>query len=458
VKIGELAARSGVPRETIHFYLREGLLPRPQKGGRTVAFYTEAHLERLLLVRRLREEKYLPLAVIRRLLDAPLAADDRDLDALAEVLEILPSPEPASRAPSQAAADEAARRGLLGRGRESGAEDAERRVLALVDDALALDPRSRALTLDDLAVCARDLTEMVGREAALFFEDVIAGGDVGASIVALRVGRGVVARYIAAYRDLAMRRLVDDAVDAIRKGSETVARTAWVPLSRAREADLGLPARVAELRAAAARGDAGAPDALVDLLFACGAVDELAATDARAELHPREAALVAWASHLVDRSASAQRAFERASLASRSPLVDVLAAESRLARAVRVRGRGESFLDEGVAALRALVASDPAAEPDAWARSLASFHRGRLELALPALLGRRARGEAAVAESLRLADALDAAARARLELNAELALARACLERGDAEAAARHEAAAVAIDPSGPVASPRAAT
>ena len=123
-----------------------------------------------------------------------------------------------------------------------------------------------------------------------------------------------------------------------------------------------------------------------------------------------------------------------------------------VARAVRVRGRGESFLDEGVAALRALVASDPVAEPDAWARSLAWFHRGRLELALPAFLGRGARGEAAIAESLRLADALDPAARARLELNAELALARACLERGDAEGAARHGDAAVALDPEGPVA------
>ena len=88
--MAELAAKSGVARETIHFYLREGLLPRPQKGGRTVAYYGEEHLSRLLLIRRLREEKYLPIAVIRRILLAPFASAERDLDALADVLHILP--------------------------------------------------------------------------------------------------------------------------------------------------------------------------------------------------------------------------------------------------------------------------------------------------------------------------------------------------------------------------------
>src|SRR5882757_9868121 len=79
MRMAELARRSGVSRETIHFYLREGLLPRPRKGGKTVAFYDEGHLQRLRLIRRLREEKYLPLVVIRRLLTAGAsAAKDQD--------------------------------------------------------------------------------------------------------------------------------------------------------------------------------------------------------------------------------------------------------------------------------------------------------------------------------------------------------------------------------------------
>src|SRR5512144_1637918 len=98
MRMAELAAKSGVARETIHFYLREGLLPRPEKGGRTVAYYGEEHLERLRTIRRLREEKYLPIAVIRRLLESP--AGERDLDVLADVLHIIPAGDEAGRPPS----------------------------------------------------------------------------------------------------------------------------------------------------------------------------------------------------------------------------------------------------------------------------------------------------------------------------------------------------------------------
>src|SRR5258708_5855632 len=89
MRMAELARRSGVTRETIHFYFREGLLRRAEKGGLTVAYYGEEHLERLRIIRRLREEKYLPIAVIRRLLHSPAAAAERDVDVLADVLHLI---------------------------------------------------------------------------------------------------------------------------------------------------------------------------------------------------------------------------------------------------------------------------------------------------------------------------------------------------------------------------------
>src|SRR5690349_11543233 len=100
MRMAELASRSGVARETIHFYLREGLLPRPEKGGRTVAYYGEEHLDRLRMIRRLREDKYLPIAVIRRILESPAAGAERDVDVLADVLHLIPSSEGGARAPS----------------------------------------------------------------------------------------------------------------------------------------------------------------------------------------------------------------------------------------------------------------------------------------------------------------------------------------------------------------------
>lgn len=63
-KISVLAERSGVSKELIHHYLREGLLPRPRARAR----YEGIHLRLLQSIKRLREERFLPLPVIREIL------------------------------------------------------------------------------------------------------------------------------------------------------------------------------------------------------------------------------------------------------------------------------------------------------------------------------------------------------------------------------------------------------
>ena len=64
----ELADRAGVSIRTVRYYLQQGLLPKPEARG-PGAHYTEEHLDRLLLIKRLQRE-HLPLAEIRRVLDA----------------------------------------------------------------------------------------------------------------------------------------------------------------------------------------------------------------------------------------------------------------------------------------------------------------------------------------------------------------------------------------------------
>lgn len=81
LRMSELAARAGVSIATIKYYIREGLLPPPPvKTGRTMGYYDEAYLERLLLIRRLREVHFLPIRVIRAVLaeqgERPLLADE----------------------------------------------------------------------------------------------------------------------------------------------------------------------------------------------------------------------------------------------------------------------------------------------------------------------------------------------------------------------------------------------
>ena len=69
MKIAELSRRAGVPIPTIKFYIREGMLPRGERTGRTQATYTETHLERLALIGAL-QQAGLTLPVIAQALRA----------------------------------------------------------------------------------------------------------------------------------------------------------------------------------------------------------------------------------------------------------------------------------------------------------------------------------------------------------------------------------------------------
>ena len=69
LKISELAERSGVPVATVRHYLREGLLPEPVKTSRNMAYYPPEFVDRIRLIKQLQEERFMPLRVIRELLE-----------------------------------------------------------------------------------------------------------------------------------------------------------------------------------------------------------------------------------------------------------------------------------------------------------------------------------------------------------------------------------------------------
>lgn len=70
MKLNQLAERSGVPVSSIKFYLREGLLLPGEKLNATTARYSRAHLDRLELIKALREIIGLSLDQIRRVVTA----------------------------------------------------------------------------------------------------------------------------------------------------------------------------------------------------------------------------------------------------------------------------------------------------------------------------------------------------------------------------------------------------
>jgi DNA-binding transcriptional MerR regulator len=65
LRMRDLERATGVGRETIRFYIREGLLPEPERPGRNVAWYDPSFVERIALIKELKHKRFLPLHVIR---------------------------------------------------------------------------------------------------------------------------------------------------------------------------------------------------------------------------------------------------------------------------------------------------------------------------------------------------------------------------------------------------------
>jgi DNA-binding transcriptional MerR regulator len=152
LRMGELAEASGVPAATIKHYLREGLLPEPVKTSRNMAYYPPEFVDRIQLIKQLQEERFLPLKIIKSMLDE----DPERARAMVEL------------------EDRILERALAGeRTRTSAAEVRERYdVPAEVLDRMAeigvLSPNSRGYTPSDVAII-----EAISRFRAGGYEEAI---------------------------------------------------------------------------------------------------------------------------------------------------------------------------------------------------------------------------------------------------------------------------------------------
>ncbi len=97
LKMSELAERSGVSPGTIRYYLREGLLGEGSdvvRTSRNMAYYPPEYVERIVLIKRLQEERFMPLRVIKGALEqdpervrALMELEDRILERALETIE-----------------------------------------------------------------------------------------------------------------------------------------------------------------------------------------------------------------------------------------------------------------------------------------------------------------------------------------------------------------------------------
>lgn len=76
LRMRDLTRETGLSRETVHFYITQGLLPPGTKTGRNTAEYGRDHLERLQRIRELQAKHFLPLRAIKALLADELAGGD----------------------------------------------------------------------------------------------------------------------------------------------------------------------------------------------------------------------------------------------------------------------------------------------------------------------------------------------------------------------------------------------
>jgi DNA-binding transcriptional MerR regulator len=140
LKMGELADRSGVSAGTIKHYLREGLLGAGEdivRTSRNMAYYPPRYVERIKLIKRLQEDRFMPLKVIRSVLDEDPDRAQALVDAEEHILE----------------------RALAGRGGErvSAAEvrrrhDLPQNVLDRLAELEVLTPSSRGYNSDDVRI------------------------------------------------------------------------------------------------------------------------------------------------------------------------------------------------------------------------------------------------------------------------------------------------------------------
>ncbi len=76
LRISELAKRTGVSPSTIRHWVNEGLIPAALKTGKTMSYYDISSIERIKFIKRMQREKFLPLNVIKRLIDSDISLDE----------------------------------------------------------------------------------------------------------------------------------------------------------------------------------------------------------------------------------------------------------------------------------------------------------------------------------------------------------------------------------------------
>jgi DNA-binding transcriptional MerR regulator len=156
LKMSELAERSGVSAGTIKHYLREGLLGNGgevKRTSRNMAYYPEDYVERIQLIKRLQEERFMPLRVIREVMNSGPERAARLIELEDRILDL---------------AIKERETGRVSRARVRTAYSVPQNVLDRLEKLAVLTPNTRGYDADDVAII-----EAISRFRAGGYEEAI---------------------------------------------------------------------------------------------------------------------------------------------------------------------------------------------------------------------------------------------------------------------------------------------
>jgi DNA-binding transcriptional MerR regulator len=140
LKMSELADRSGVSAGTIKHYLREGLLGEGDdivRTSRNMAYYPPDYVDRIQLIKRLQEDRFMPLRVIKGM----VGSEPERARALIELEDRIIERAVEQREGERMSAAEARRR-----------YEIPRNVLDRLAELGVLTPNSRGYDVDDVKI------------------------------------------------------------------------------------------------------------------------------------------------------------------------------------------------------------------------------------------------------------------------------------------------------------------
>ena len=228
---------------TVKHYVREGLLPRPVKTSRNMAYYGEACIDRIKLIKKIQKEKFLPLEVIKRLLDTGEAFDQELAlgKAILKTDQTASYPKPVKRSGIEETTgypldriDILEAKGLIHPSKEDGGQVYLPEDLALIDIMKLRDNLGVPFdaSLSTLRIYGDALTRAVQEDINFFVRNIMADTPAHQAIQFMTKADETLDRFIISFRQKMLRHFSKKTIKALNRLPKDLAALNFLPVSK----------------------------------------------------------------------------------------------------------------------------------------------------------------------------------------------------------------------------------